>query len=84
MAGVSQPGMTRPAPLPAFGQMAPKISADCVRWSCGAEGRVPRRAQRRVIVFFRPILASFWNHSSIAVPSGSAARISASRTGKSF
>jgi hypothetical protein len=25
MAGVSQPGMTRPAPLPAFGQMAPKI-----------------------------------------------------------
>jgi transposase len=29
-----------------------------VRWSCGAEGRVPRRAQRRVIVFFWPILAS--------------------------
>jgi hypothetical protein len=58
MAGVSQHGMTRPAPLPAFGQMAPKIWADCVRWSCGAEGRVPRRAQRRVIVFFRPILAS--------------------------
>jgi hypothetical protein len=49
-----------------------------------AEGRVPRRAQRRVIVFFWPILASSWNHSSIAVPSGSVSRISASRTGKSF
>jgi hypothetical protein len=28
-----------------------------VRWSWGAEGRAPRRAQRRVILFFCPILA---------------------------
>ena len=31
---------------------------DWVRWSCGARGRVPRLAQRRVILFFWPILAS--------------------------
>ena len=29
-----------------------------MRWSCGALGRVPRLAQRRVILFFCPILAS--------------------------
>jgi hypothetical protein len=52
MASVSQWGMTRPAALPFFGQIAPKMYAECVRWSCGAEGRVPRFAQRRVILFF--------------------------------
>ena len=28
-----------------------------MRWSLGAEGRVPRRAQRRVMVFFWPTRA---------------------------
>jgi hypothetical protein len=31
---------------------------DAVRWSDGADGRLPRLAQRRVILFFWPILAS--------------------------
>jgi hypothetical protein len=97
MAPVSQRGMTRPAPVPFFGQIAPKMYADCVRWSCGAEGRVPRFAQRRVILFFWPTrafamglgpMAAFMahsaNHSSISVPHGSASRISARRAGKSF
>jgi hypothetical protein len=38
--------------------MAPKMSADAVLWSFGAEGRVPRLAQRRLIVFFCPTRAS--------------------------
>jgi hypothetical protein len=33
------------------------MSAEAVRWSCGAAGLLPRRAQRRVILFFWPILA---------------------------
>ena len=33
--------------------MAPKIQADLVRWSLGALGRVPRFAQRRVILVRR-------------------------------
>jgi len=37
-----------------------------VRWSDGAEGRVPRLAQRRVILFFWPILASSPNQISIS------------------
>jgi hypothetical protein len=44
--------MTKPAPLPFFGQIAPKMYAHLVRWSCGARGRVPRFAQRRVMAFF--------------------------------
>ena len=39
-----------------------------MRWSCGANGLVPRRAQRRVILFFWPILASSANQTS--TPSG--------------
>ncbi len=54
MAFVSQEGRTRPAPLPFFGQRAPKMEAQAVRGSCGAEGRVPRRAQRRVPLVRRP------------------------------
>ena len=34
----------------------------------GARGRVPRLAQRRVILFFWPIRASSWNQSSIFTP----------------
>src|SRR3546814_20364979 len=36
--------------------------------SCGALGRVPRIAQRRVIPFFWPTRASSCHHSSIGVP----------------
>ena len=56
IASVSQWGMTKPAPLPILGQMAPKIWAESVRWSCGAEGRVPRVSQRPVRMF----LARLW------------------------
>jgi hypothetical protein len=44
--------MIRPAALPLAGQIAPKMYAHFVRWSFAALGRVPRRAQRRVIGFF--------------------------------
>src|SRR3546814_14920127 len=67
--------MTSAAPLPCAGQIALKILADLVRWSCGALGRVPRIAQRRVIPFFWPTRASSCHHSSIGVPRGSALRI---------
>ncbi len=40
--------------LPLFGQMAPKIQAEVVLWSLGADGLVPRFAPRRVILFFLP------------------------------
>jgi len=33
IAGVSHQGMTSPAPLPFFGQIAPKMYAHLVRWS---------------------------------------------------
>jgi len=52
MVSVLQKGRTKPAPLPCAGQIAPKMQADLARWSFGAEGQVPRRAQRRVILFF--------------------------------
>jgi hypothetical protein len=58
IAGVSHQGMTSAAPLPFFGQIAPKIYAHLVRWSWGARGRVPRLAQRRVMEFFCPTRAS--------------------------
>jgi hypothetical protein len=41
--------MTKPAPLPLAGQIAPNMYADLVRWSRGARGLVPRLAHRRVI-----------------------------------
>jgi hypothetical protein len=41
-----------------------------VRWSCGALGLVPRRAQRLVILFFWPMRASSCHQISIAVPDG--------------
>jgi hypothetical protein len=48
----------------------------------GAEGRVPRLAQRRVILFFWPIRASSWNQTSIAVPRGRATLIFARSAAK--
>ena len=38
-------------------------------WSDGADGRVPRRAQRRVILVFWPILAWSPNQTSMSPPS---------------
>jgi len=43
--------------LPSFGQIAPKMSVEAARGSLGAEGRVPRFAERRVILFFGPTRA---------------------------
>ena len=68
MPSLVQRGSTRAAPLPWSGQMAPKMEADAVRWSLGAEGRVPRLAQRRVIVFFCPTLASSAHQISRGLP----------------
>jgi hypothetical protein len=70
--------------LPSRGQMAPKTQAEQVRWSRGAEGRLPRLAHLRVILFFWPIRASSWNQISISVPRASWAAISASWAGKFF
>lgn len=55
-----------------------------MRWSCGVQGRVPRLAQRRVILFFWPIRASSCHQISIGRPAASFARISARRAGKFF
>jgi hypothetical protein len=63
-----QRGRTRPAPFPSAGQIAPKMYAEDVRWSLGADGRVPRLAQRRVILFFCPTRASSANQTSIGLP----------------
>lgn len=52
IASVVQRRSIRPAPLPSAGQIAPKMSVEAVRSFRGAEGRVPRLAQRCVILFF--------------------------------
>src|SRR3984893_7407839 len=64
MASLLQEGSTSPAPFPSAGQMAPKILAELVLCSCGAEGRVPRFAHRRVTLFFCPIRASSLHEGS--------------------
>ena len=73
-----------PAAFPSAGQMAPKIHAEARRWSFGADGRVPRLAQRRVSLVCWPIRASSCHHSSIGVPRGSFLRIAARRAAKPF
>ena len=56
-----------------------------MRWSRGALGRVPRFAQRRVILFFCPTLASSANQTSIAAGLMPFSRaISATTAGKLF
>src|SRR5262245_40856825 len=45
IASVLQAGRIRAAPLPCFGQTAPKMYVEAVRWSRGALGRAPRFAQ---------------------------------------
>ena len=58
---------------------------EAVRWSRGALGRVPRFAQRRVILFFWPIRASSWNQISIVSTSTAFLRaIVSRRVGKFF
>ena len=84
MASLLQRGMTMPAPLPSAGQTAPKIHADALRWSLGAEGRVPRLAQRRVSLVCWPTRASSCHHSSIGVPLGSRLVTFARRAAKLF
>jgi hypothetical protein len=61
---VSHLGRTSAAPLPSFGAIAPKIQVEVVRWSFGAQGREPRFAQRRVILFFWTMRASSANRIS--------------------
>ena len=70
MVWVPQNGRTSPAAFLCSGQIAPKMYADFVRWSFGADGRDPRGAQRRVILFFWPMRASSWNQISIRLPFG--------------
>src|SRR3954453_13042497 len=84
IAGVSHRGRTRAAPLPCCGQTAPKMSTALVLWSCGARGRVPRRAQRRAILVFWPTRASSCHHSSRGVPFGRPARIVSKVAGRFF
>ena len=55
-----------------------------MRWSRGLRGRVPRLAQRRVILFFWPMRASSWNQTSILAPAAFRLAIFASRSGKFF
>ena len=84
IASVLHCGMTRPAATPRAGQIAPKIWAETVRRSFGAEGPVPRRAQRLVIPVFCPIRASCCHHRSMGVPAPGPARICSSLAGKFF
>src|SRR5215212_7411415 len=60
------------------------MKAEAVRRSRGADGRVPRLAQRRVILFFWPTRASSANQISSGLPSASWVAISATRAGKVF
>ena len=56
-----------------------------MRWSFGAEGLVPRLAQRRVVLFFCPMRASSANQISIEAGSTPFSRaISSRRAGKFF
>ena len=58
---------------------------EAVRWSRGALGRVPRFAQRRVILFFWPIRASSANQISIvSMPTAFSRAIASRRAGKLF
>jgi hypothetical protein len=50
----------------------------------GADGLVPRFAQRRVSLVCWPIRASSCHHNSIAVPRGKDRRIFARRAAKLF
>ena len=66
------------------GQIAPKMSVGAVRWSWGAEGLVPRRAQRRAILSFWPTLASSASQTSTPSRPTPCARPIASRRAESL
>ena len=68
--------------LPYLGHIAPKIYAERVRWSRGADGLDPRLAQRPVILFFWPIRASSWYQISMLLPLAGPATISATAVGR--
>lgn len=68
----------------ADGDFSPDQRPEPVRWSLGAHGRLPRRAQRRGSVFFWPTRASSCHHSSMAVPGGKPARIALTAQGRFF
>ncbi len=55
-----------------------------MRWSRGAQGRVPRFAHRRVILFFWPIRASSANQISILSLSTALSRAIVSRRAGNF
>src|SRR2546427_10337347 len=57
IASVLQAGMIKAAPLPSFGQTAPKVQVEAVRWTRGALGRAPRLAPRRSFFFLVPVRA---------------------------
>jgi hypothetical protein len=57
---------------------------EAVRRSRGADGRVPRLAQRRVILVVWPIRASSANQISRGRPSAAPVAISSRRAGKLF
>ena len=77
-------GMTMLAALPSAGQIAPNSHAEERRWSFGADGRVPRFAQRQVSLVCWPTRASSCHHSSIGVPRGSSRLICARQVAKLF
>jgi hypothetical protein len=55
-----------------------------VRWSLGAQGREPRLAQRRVILFFWPMRASSANQISISSGATPLSRAISSRRAGNF
>jgi len=68
----------------AFSGIAPNSHAEERRWAFGADGRVPRLAQRRVSLVCWPMRASSCHHSSTGVPLGSRPLICARRAAKLF
>ena len=58
--------------MPSAGQIAPKRYAQAVRWSCGAHGRVPRRAHLRVSLFAEGIETALSAEAIFGVPTWAA------------
>ncbi len=77
-------GLPSPAALPCFGQKAPTLEAEPVLWSWGADGRRPRFAPRRVLVFCCPPRAASGPQTATSTPSPRPARLSFRRAGKLF
>ena len=85
IAALLRKGRTSAAPLPSRGQTAPKMQVEAVRRSCGAEGRLPRGARRRAILFFWPTRASSADQTSTAPGARScASAMAAGAAGGSF